>query len=332
MKGTKKTLAVSLSMVTTFMAAHQALAADEITMTWNWLADPQHMGYIYAEKLGFYDDVDIDVTFIEGRGSGSTAQIVATGQSEIGLANSPTIIASINNGAPLTIIAPIMQVDTTGIISLREADITEPTDLYGKSINLCNGCSSRAQFDVMAATIGLDLSQIEITSVDGKAAIALIQEGQLDAIMAVPFGTGYAIQNAGFDINYVPAAEYGALTTSTSLFARTDFISENPDLVNRFLSATMKGFEAVYENPEGAAAALHGEYPKSQPESELLRAWNEYHNDIVCPAGATNIGVAPQAILDSTLNVLKRLPDFPADAEISDYFTQGLVTDSPECR
>src|SRR5690606_25492653 len=90
----KKTLA--MLAVVSAVPFGSAYAQDKISMQMNWTADSAHLGFVMAEKLGIYDKHNLDVTLIEGRGSAVAAQLVASGQVELGFADT---VAAINIAA-----------------------------------------------------------------------------------------------------------------------------------------------------------------------------------------------------------------------------------------
>jgi len=57
--------------------------AKPLKLTLNFLAGGPQAGFMYAKALGLYDKAGINVTIEEGRGSGTTAQLVATGQTDV---------------------------------------------------------------------------------------------------------------------------------------------------------------------------------------------------------------------------------------------------------
>src|SRR5262245_65935546 len=64
-----------------------AQAPKPLTLTLNFLAGGPQAGFMYAKKLGLYREAGIDLTIEEGKGSATTAQLVATGQAPGGFAD-----------------------------------------------------------------------------------------------------------------------------------------------------------------------------------------------------------------------------------------------------
>ena len=60
------------------------------------------------------------------------------------------------------------------------------------------------------------------------------------------------VQRAGYKINLIYPDDYGVHFYGDTIFARDDFIAANPDLVRRFLRASLKGWTYAVENPAAA--------------------------------------------------------------------------------
>ena len=94
-----------------------AQQAKPMKLTLNFLAAAPNAGFMLAKKLGLYEKAGINLTIEEGKGSGTTAQMVATGQTDIGFADAPAAMQLRTKGAPVKIIAPVLQTYGFAIIS-----------------------------------------------------------------------------------------------------------------------------------------------------------------------------------------------------------------------
>jgi len=56
-----------------------AAAGTPVTFQLNWMAGGPNAGFAAAVAEGYYKDVGLDVTLVQGNGSGNTAQLVANG-------------------------------------------------------------------------------------------------------------------------------------------------------------------------------------------------------------------------------------------------------------
>src|SRR5256885_15496861 len=78
-----------------------ASAATPLTFQLNWVAGGPNAGFAAALVEGYYKDAGLDVKIVEGNGSGTTAQLVASNQSQIAYADAVTLSQLIHKGAPM---------------------------------------------------------------------------------------------------------------------------------------------------------------------------------------------------------------------------------------
>src|SRR5256885_14545932 len=67
-----------------FVATGHAAAADTPgTFQLNWMAGGPHAGFAAAVAGGYYKDAGLDVTLVQGKGSGNTPQLVPHGRAQL---------------------------------------------------------------------------------------------------------------------------------------------------------------------------------------------------------------------------------------------------------
>ncbi|MEP7084399.1 MAG: ABC transporter substrate-binding protein, partial [Betaproteobacteria bacterium] len=87
-------------------AAGNAVAADTpVTFQLNWMAGGANAGFAAAAAEGFYKESGLDVTIVQGNGSGNTAQLVASGRSQLAYADAVAVSQLIAKGAPMKIVS-----------------------------------------------------------------------------------------------------------------------------------------------------------------------------------------------------------------------------------
>src|SRR5215467_8086032 len=158
----------------------QAQAPKPLRLTLNFLAGGPQAGFMYAKALGLYEKAGIDLTIEEGRGSGTTAQLVATGQTDIGFADAPAAMQLRAKNAPVKIIAPILQTNGFAIISLEEANIRKPSDLVGKRVAVQAGTAQTTLLNAILAANGIDPAKFNAINIDPSAFVGTLIEKKVD--------------------------------------------------------------------------------------------------------------------------------------------------------
>jgi len=319
-------------IVLTFAMSSDAMSADDLKVTLNWLPGQASAGIIYADALGYYRDAGINLTIEPGKGSGTTSQLVAAGNTDVGLANGPSAISIAVKGAPVKIIAPIYQAAQWGMISLKDTPIRTPKDLEGKTVAIPPGGADIPLFEAMVTANNLDKSKINIVSADAATYISLLAEKKVDAVSEAPTEVIVPLAEQGVEAKILYYKDNGAPLVGLSLIAREDKLKENPDLYKRFVEATLKGYAAVAKDPSAAAEAIVKAYPDAESKKRLVEGLTKYEVSGYCMEGANGLGRPPEQLWKVTETVLSSNLGSLGDQGIKGYYTEDyLPSEVPSC-
>ncbi|GAB5378589.1 MAG: ABC transporter substrate-binding protein [Acuticoccus sp.] len=303
-----------------------AFALDEVTLTMNWTADSAHLGFAMAKEKGFYEEAGLDVTLEEGRGSSVAAQLVATGQAQLGYADAGAALNVASQGAPIKVISTIWKSGQFGLQYLADSGIETPADLKGKKIAVAPGTAMVPLVPVFLAANGMSEDDVEIISATQSAALGLLAKGDIDAIAETPENTVVPLAQQGLDVENMYFYNNGVPVVSLSLIARADKIEADADLYKRFISATAKGWQAAMENPEEAVDALLKIFPETENSKEALLQGATYSFASVCPAGSGDaIGATDAETWGGIYDVMTTAMSFSDAKPITDYYTLELL-------
>ena len=296
--------------------AGPAQAADPapMSLTLNFLAGGPQAGFMYAKKLGFYTAAGIDLTIIEGKGSATTAQLVATGQTDVGFADAPAAMQIRSKGGPVT-------------ISLEEAAIKSPADLVGKKVAVQPGTAQTTLLDAIFAANKIDKGKVDIINIDPAALVGALLEKKVDAILAGADFQSVQIRDRGFKVTDLFYRDVGVPTVGLSIIAREDKLKAAPELYRKFLDASLKGWDAARKNPEAASEAVVEQFP-SATKDQILKQLN-VDLLLVCAPGAKALGRVPDENWRITYELLTSYLGLPKGAPITDYYSNDYLPVSP---
>lgn len=303
-----------------------AMAADNITMIMNWTANSAHLGFAVAKQAGIYDAAGLDVTLEEGRGSAVAAQMVATGQADIGLADAGAALNVAVQGAPIRIVSTIWKSGQFGIQTLASSGISSPSDLKGKKIAVPPGTAMVALVPVFLSENGLSESDVEIVTANQNAFLGLLTSGEVDATAETPENIVVPLAAEGIEANNMYFYNNGVPLVSLSLVARDDKLAENPELYSRFIEATAKGWQAAIADPEAAVSALRMTFPGIEKTDEALLQGAAYSFSSVCPGGSGDaIGATDDTTWTKIHGVMTGAMEFSAERPITDFYTNEYL-------
>lgn len=224
-----------------------------VTLRLDWLYQGPNSGFMAAKEKGFYQEVGLDVTIGTGKGSVNTAQLIANKSDTFGYSDGYVVGTSVAKGMNIRMVGNITRRTPTAAIVLAESDVKSPKDLEGKTVGIPPGSGPYHQWPAYVKGCGLDGNKIKVVGLDPAGAPTALIQGRVDAIVGfvngyVPLIEGRSNKKARF----FPYADCGVSNVSLGVIVHNDLIKENPELIRRFVTGSVKGFLYVRKNPEEA--------------------------------------------------------------------------------
>ncbi len=238
-----------------FIAGDAARAQDAVSLRLNWYLGGLHVPFYYGVEKGFYKAEGIDLTINEGRGSANTVQVVAAGTDTFGLADSSSVINLISKGGEIKSVMNVLSSTGFSVVSLASTGIKTPKDLEGKSLAVSPGDPLRGLFEALAAHHKLDMSKISFVQVDPAAKVVTVLEKRADALLGGADDQYFLIKYRGQEPAALRFADNGANIVGMTILASNATIKGKPDLVKRFVRASIKSWEEAKKNPDAAVDA-----------------------------------------------------------------------------
>jgi NitT/TauT family transport system substrate-binding protein len=223
--------------------------------------------YVTKDK-GYYAAEGLDVAFGMGSRELNPVKMVASGQDDFGILGGPdTLLVARSKGQPLKAIGIVHRNSNFPcLITLKSSGITKLEQLQGKKIGFFYGHIST---DVLRNL--LHKNGIKYTEVDVGFDYSQLINGQIDACWAFTVTAGLDLPAKGVAINIISPSDYGIVTHGYTIFATEKTIEEKPDLVLKFLRASLKGVKYTLAHPEEANKILLLRDPKLDEALSLKR-------------------------------------------------------------
>lgn len=313
--------------------AHLLLAGPEVaaqapekvtaTLRLDWVPTAHHVGPLLALKRGYYKEEGIDLTVQPGRGSGLTVQAVASGNDLFGFADAGLMAVAASKGAPLVMVANITATGPSGIITLGRK-LTSPKELEGKTVGVAAGDASFAAFPAVARKHGVASSTYrQITIEPASKAVALL-ERKVDAIPGFRFGDYLRVFTQNKDAKFTLYSEWGVNTLGNGYLVSTGTARSKPDVVRRFVRATLRGWQEAIRNPEAGIAALLEAFPDTNREFARLGFPLVLEHMASAATKGKPLGWMAEADWNTTLEIMKDR-GLEGDRPASAYYTNDFV-------
>jgi NitT/TauT family transport system substrate-binding protein len=237
------TAALVLLAAGTWPAAAQAPAAaptlDKVSFGTNWIAEAEHGGFFQALADGTYRKYGLDVTIVPGGpNNNNRIQLIAGKLDFFMSANTLQSFDAIANKVPVVEVAAMFQKDPQVFVTHPESKVTKIEDLKGLTLFVSKE-GIPTYFQWLKSEYGFSEEKIKPYTFNSQPFIADKQSAMQGYVTSEPF----AIEKAAkFKPGVILLADYGFNTYSTLIETRADLIDKNPDLVQRFVDASIVGW------------------------------------------------------------------------------------------
>ena len=238
-------------------AQAQTKPQDKVTLMLNWYLYSEHAPFFLGKERGFYADEGIDLEIQEGRGSGVTAQAVAAKSATFGYIDIGTMIKAAAKGAPLKSTGVLFQLSPMAAMGFTEKGIKAPKDIVGKIVATSPGDAVSQMWPLFLKINNITADQVKIVSGDGQTKLNAVMSGQADLLLGSVMDQSVKLQDAtGKPVTAIRFADSGINQINSGIVANKNLLTENPDLVKRFMRASTRAAEAAEKSPEAAVDAM----------------------------------------------------------------------------
>ena len=264
-----------------------ARADDDVRLRLNWMYYGSHAGFALGKDKGYYKDDGINLDIRSGNGSGSAHRLVANGDSNFAYGSCASMINLAAQGAPLISVGVIDATGTEAIIVRPDAGVKTIQDLKGKTLLTTANAGVNTFFPLVLKNAGLTEADVHITNVPEGALVSSYLQGAGGAVGMLGGLDDKPAEikaNGGADPVTFAYSDFGVNQVGYCIVTTKDMVAKNPDLVKRFMAATVKAYKEAEKNPDEAVNSMA---------------------DIVGGTMADDTGKAQaRAVLDVTLGIL----------------------------
>jgi NitT/TauT family transport system substrate-binding protein len=289
----------------------------------DWFPQPEHGGYYQALAKGFYREEGLDVEILPGGPNAQVKQGVAMGQAEMGMTNGDDVIVAVARGLPIVMVGAEMQRDPQGIMFHEENPLRELRDLQGRTLM---AGSVSTWLDVLRKKLGIQFNQMPLV-------------GDLARFMNDPVLVQQCfVTNEPFFARQ-RGAKVGALLIASDtyepyrvMFTGREFLAKHPDVVARFVRASVRGWmDYLTGDPAPANKILAEKRNDLTPEfmAYSIKAMNDYKLVLGDPAKGEFAGQITAARLQKQIDLLKEVGVLDKAVKVEDVATFEFIPKQP---
>jgi NitT/TauT family transport system substrate-binding protein len=240
-----------------------AQTLDKVSFGTNWVAEAEHGGFFQAVADGTYKAYGLDVTIVPGGPNDNNRMLLISGKLDFFMAaNTLMSFDAVANNVPVITVAAIFQKDPQVFLTHPESKITKLEELKPLTLFVSKeGISSYFQW--LKSEYGFSEEKVRPYTFNSQPFIANKQSAMQGYVTSEPFAIE---KSAAFKPGIILLADYGFNTYSTLIETRGDLIDKKPDLVQRFVDASIVGW-------------YHYLYGDNAPANEMIKKLNPEMTD-----------------------------------------------------
>ncbi|MBO0821270.1 MAG: ABC transporter substrate-binding protein [Nocardiopsaceae bacterium] len=303
-----------------------------VNFTLNYLPGGAQAGFMYGKSLGIFSKAGINLNIIPGSGSLTTAELVATGKSNLAYVDAPTAFSVAARGGKITVVAPILQVNGFALIALKGSGINSVKDLAGKRLGVIPGLAPTVLLPAVLSANGVSMSSVHQVNMQSSSQLGALLQHQVDAIVAAGDVQGPQLLERGQKLNQFFYYANGVPTVGESIVANTNYLKTHGALVKKFVQASLESWVKTRANPSAAAAAEAQQFPEEGTAAQELDQINVDLKLLCAAPGATHLTQIPSSVWAKNEALLKRFDNLPASTKIMDDVASGYTPSNlPAC-
>lgn len=248
------TTALATATLASAIAATGARALDKVTFATNWLAEAEHGGHYQAVADGTYKKFGLDVTIRPGGPQINNRLLLLAGKVEFYMSgNLLPAFDAVKQDIPIVVVAAMFQKDPQVFMSHPGQGLDKWSDLPKAQAMIIGKEVQASLYQWLKQEFGFTDRQVRPYTFNPAPFIANKKSVQQGYVTAEPFAVE---QQGGFKPNLFLAADYGFDTYSTLIETRRSLVEKKPDLVQRFVDASIIGWYNYLYGDNAKANAL----------------------------------------------------------------------------
>lgn len=301
-----------------------------VSVALDWFPWAQHSALYLAQERGFFEEENLEVDFHVPANPEDGLRLVASGEEDFAISYQADVLLARGQDLEVQSVAALVQHPLNSIMSLETANISRPADLAGKQIGYAGLPSDEALVRAVLEADGLTLDDIELVNVGFGLAAALVSE-QVDAVIGAywVYETFQIENETGQEVSVLPLTDWGVPDYYELVLVTSDeMVDDAPGVIERFVRAVQRGYDAAAEEPDAAIEALLANNADAVEEVEnasielLVPFWTD--------GGAVPFGTQTGENWERYADWLKANELLGDEVDSSDAFTNEFVEEVSE--
>ena len=313
---------LAVAALALLLAAFDSHAQEPFVFLTSWYAQAEHGGFYQALASGLYKKAGLDVTIKMGGPQVNGMQLLAAGQADAVMGYDIAVMKAREQGVNAVTVAASFQKDLQGMMT--HDDVKSLAGLKDKTILIATSGRS-TWWPWLKTRYGYKDEQVRPYTFNIQPFLAdanLAQQGY-------PSSEPYAAAKAGAKVNFFLFADDGYPPYGTTIVAMEKTVAERPEVLRRFVAASMEGWKSFMQNPAPAVALIKRDNPNMDDETISFAIKRMKELDVLSggDAKAAGIGTVREGRFKATYDMLVQSQLLDPKVDWRKSFTTQFVND-----
>lgn len=297
-------------------AAHAA-EMDKVSVRLKWLAQAQFAGFYVAKAKGFYQDQQLDVTINPGGPNINVETLVASGADTFGLAGGmESVLTAREKGLPVVALAMSQQRTPFAFVTYADSGINSFKDFKGKKVSVW---FTGVQYPLLAALGEAGLSKSDITLLPQSVSLNPFIDKQVDVATVTLYNEYNTLKEKGVtNLKLISTDDVGVTTQQDALITSKEQIEQHPERVQRFVNATLQGWQYALTHREETLDILMKANPSLDRQHQ--QAMLDSVAQLMYPQGSPGLGNVNLPQAEKMMNLLVKYGALKKPVDVDQTF------------
>ncbi|MEO0536476.1 MAG: ABC transporter substrate-binding protein [Cyanobacteria bacterium P01_A01_bin.123] len=301
----------------------------QVTYGTNWFAQAEHGGFYQAVATGIYKEYGLDVTIQMGGPQVNGTQLLMGGGIDFFMGYTSDAIKAVAEGIPKVTVAAMFQKDPQILVAHPDQGVEALEDIQGKPVFI-SSAANVTYWPFLAAKYGFTEDMKRTYNFNPGPFLADKNSVQQGYLSSEPLSIA---KEGGFEPVVFLLADYGYNPYSTTIETRQELVDQDPDLVQRFVDASIKGwYSYLNDDPAPANELIKQDNPEMTDEQIAygIEKMKEYGLAVSGDSEELGIGAMTDERWQAFFDTMVEAEVFSADIDYTQAYTLEFVNKGAE--
>ena len=301
-----------MRVILVFFIFFTALHADKnVKVQLRWKHQFQFAGYYAALYQGYYRDAGLNVTIKEASLNMNMTDEILKKNADFGIGTSGLVLDFAQN-KPLVVLGVIFQHSPMALMSLSE-NIQTIHDLSSKKIMIEDGAA-----DIYALLKREKIDQKSLQILQHTFNPDALIDKKIDAMSVYSTDEPFLLQHKNLRYNIFSPREAGIDFYGDNLFTSKEFLEQNPQTVDAFLKASLKGWQYALIHQDEIIDLIMQHFNTQNKTREYYEFEAKHMSDLIY-SDILEIGYMHQGRWEHIVSVYKELGFLDKNIDLDEF-------------